>query len=168
MKIPPFNAKNAIGLVTYNLDETCEATKLKEEETCSLVSKAISEYNRDIGEFNFQHALKLSDIELMANSKQKEAIENENFEALKETQLNTRELLAPYQNLIEEANATLNEKLKKILSGKEYKRWSKYSEKKKEALHPKTPSNSSTNSMQQGGMSGGQRGGLGRGQQRRY
>ena len=62
----------------------------------------------------------------------------------------------------------LNEKLKKVLSGKEYKRWSKYSEKKKEALHPKTPSNSSNNSMQQGGMSGGQRGGLGRGQQRRY
>ena len=168
MKLQPFNAKNAIGLINYDADEVCEASKIKDEETCQLVAKAIAEYNYDIKEFNFQNALKLSDIELMVNAKQTEAIEKQNFEGLKETQIKTKELLMPYKDLIDEANAKLNEKLKKVLSEKEFKRWSKYSDKKKEALHPKAPSKPNENAMQPGGMSGNQRGGLNGGQQRRY
>jgi len=164
-KVPEFNAKNAIGLVNYDADEVCDEAKVKDDEKRQLVSKAIAEYNYDIKEFNFQHALKLSDIELMVNSKQKEAMENKNFEAVKENRVKANELLVPYRDIIEEVNMKLNEKLKNALSEKEFKRWSKYSKKKIEDLHPKSPSKAGNSGMQQQGM-GSQRGGYGN--QRRY
>jgi hypothetical protein len=166
-KMPEFKAKNTIGLVTYDADEVCDEAKVKDEEKRQLVTKAIAEYNYDIKQFNFQHALKLSDIDLMVNSKQKEAMESQNIELLRETQLKTKELIAPYQNLIDEASTKLDEKLKKVLSDKEFKRWSKYSEKKKEDLLPKSPAKTGNSGMQQQQrMPGMQRGGYGN--QRRY
>jgi len=167
-KIPVFNAKNAIGLLKYDANEVIEATKLKNEETGKLVAKAISEYNQEIEAFSFLNTLIISDIEFMVNTKQKEAMETENFEALHETQMKAKELLDPYKNSLDDSNTKLNEKLKKVLSEKEFKRWSKYSEKKIEALQPKTSKNTNNDhrSIQQGVM-GSSRGGTSR-QQRYY
>ncbi len=165
-KIRDFNAKNALEFVMYDANEVCDEAKVKEDGKRQLVTKAITEYNSEMEQFSFQHALTLNDIEFMVNMKQKEAIESKNYEAMKELRFKLEELLAPHLDLLKKSSTKLNETLKKVLSEKEFKRWTKYSEKKKEALNPKPPS--ANNAMPQRGMNNGQQRGLGRGQQRYY
>ncbi len=165
IKVKEFNAKNALGIVSYDADEVCDEAKVKDEEKRQLVSKAILEYNQDLEQFSFKNTLILSDIDFMVNAKQKEAIETKNVEAMKELREKVNELLAPYRDTLEETNTKLNEKLKEALSDKEFKRWTKYSKKKIEALNPKPPNTTNNSTRPQRGMSG-QRGGYNRGQQR--
>jgi len=168
-KIPDFNAKNVVGIIRYDEEIACKKIKLKKTEDIAAVSKHIIKFNRAMDELKFRHFVKLNDIELLVNMKQKSIIARKDFQAMTELQIETHEKLSPIKSEVKELTDGLTEDIKNLLSEKQFKKWKKYVISAQKELFPQVekqhrPAMNTNRSM--GGMNRGMnRGGMNR---RRY
>lgn len=157
-KMLAFNAKNVVGIIRYDEEIACKKIKLKKKEEVTAVSKHIIKFNRDMDVLKFRHFIKLNDIELLVNMKQKAAMASRDYEAMTELQIETHEALSPIKMEVKELNDVLTENLEKILSAKQFKKWKKYAISVQKELFPSVERKSRPATNNSRSMSGMNRG----------
>jgi len=165
-KIPDFNAKNVVGIIRYDEEIACKKIKLKKTEDIAALSKHIIKFNRAMDELKFRHFVKLNDIELLVNMKQKAILATKDFQAMTELQIETHEKLSPIKTEVKELTDALTENIKKLLSEKQFKKWRKYKISVQKELFPQVEKQHrpamNTNRSMRGMNRGMNRGGMNR------
>jgi len=137
--MPAFNAKNAVGIIKYNVKKIIKKTNIKSEDKREEVAKIFSAYNLTIDEIKSLNSENLKDVEKFVNDTQKNAIVARDREAMRFARKDANEKLAPIRKEVVIADQELNSSLKQILSEEQFERWKKYQQFKKDALQPERP-----------------------------
>lgn len=164
-KIPEFNARIVVGIIRYDEEIACKKIKLKKEEEIATVSKHIIKFNRAMDELKFRHFVKLNDIELLVNMKQKVAMASRDYQAMTELQIETHEKLSPIKTEVKELADTLTKALENSMSAKQFKKWKKYAISVQKELFPSVERKHSpvmNNNSSMRGMNRGMNRGMGR------
>lgn len=148
--MPKFNAKNAAGIIKYDNEKIFKKLSIKDDAKKQNMSKVFTEYNRIIDDIIFLNTPKLTKLEREVSVQKEIAMINKDQQAMIGVQEEIRKELAPIKNQINGATKDLNQKLGKVLSEKQYKKWLKYQASKKKALKPKSPVSSNNMSKGQG------------------
>ncbi len=135
-KIPDFDAKKFLGVITYFNDEVVEATKLKDKANIATVKDIITSYNLKVEEVTLlkKDLMDISEINLNQQIKSYEL--NKDERAFRSSIQKTSEALAPLRTEIETIKKSLDTSLKQALKKKQFKKWLKFKKKKWKELYP--------------------------------
>ncbi len=98
------------------------------------IATFITAYNQTIDEIHVANSDKLGDLENIVNTKRKDAMANRDTQAMRNIQAEAMQQLAPIRTQLIIVEQNLNFELKQVLTEKQYKKWEKYQNSKKEAL----------------------------------
>lgn len=132
-----FDTKKTAKLFYYNINEVKEKVKVKKDIVLKQTNKALREYNDKIKNISFLNFNKIKELDLLVNSSQKLVRSNPDLRLKIRKQIN--ETVYPIRDSIKVNEDKLNNKLKNILSSKQYKRWLKHQKKIKSKLLPQKP-----------------------------
>lgn len=138
-KMPKYVSKNAAGIFYYNINDTYDKLKLKDETKKSLVSKIIRNYNDEIKKISFLNTPKLAEVDLTVNSVGEQAFRDRDL--ANKVRKMIEESVMPVRDSVIAKEKKLNTELESVLSAKQYKKWLRYQRSEKEKLLPKAPQN---------------------------
>jgi len=139
-EVKVFDSRKVVGIYYYDIDETIEYLKIKDLDQDRTIAKTLKLHNKKIKKIEFLNTQNFNEIDLLMNlafsgnvkpgEKPKEA---EGKEYLKK-------VIPTVRKETRTAAKDLNDKMKEVLSEKQFKRWIKYLKKIKRDLAPKRPS----------------------------
>ncbi len=150
-----YSSKNSAGILYYDIDETVDFVKIKDEETDRAVARALKSYNNKIKKIEFLNTENFEELDEMINgllnakpSRNKPAQRPEGKEHLKG-------LIGKVKKEITAEEEALNKQMLDILDDKQNKKWLKYQKKMQKTLLPERPSSPSQNAGPPSSFGGG-------------
>jgi len=134
MSMPDFNVENAVGILKYKPKKVFKKLKIQADSNMLAIATFITAYNQTIDEIHVANSDKLGDLENIVNTKRKDAMANRDTQAMRNIQAEAMQQLAPIRTQLIIVEQNLNFELKQVLTEKQYKKWEKYQNSKKEAL----------------------------------
>lgn len=154
-KQPPFVVEDAAGFIKFDANKVIKKIKVKKDKSKKEVSKLVQGYNHSLDKIKFLNSVLLNEVKQFVEEKKMEAVLNKDKQMMKSVKNNATSRLLPIQAQISEEQRMLSTNLKKVLTKKQYKRWKKYLEKRKESLKPIPLSGPRVNAAKQGAMRNG-------------
>ncbi|WP_405605443.1 hypothetical protein [Polaribacter sp. Asnod1-A03] len=136
-EIKEFKASDVAGVFYYDESEIIKKLKVKDEEKQNLVKKSLRNYNAKVREISFLNSEKFSDLDVVVNA----TMSAGNREAGTKIREKVEEVVKPVKEEILIYEEELNKEVENILSEKQFKKWMKYQNNKKESLEPRDSQN---------------------------
>jgi len=156
-EIPEFNASNVVGVIKYDEVLIIKKLKVKDDSDKNAIKQAISKYNREIDELALFYKDSLDAVNTLINTVAKNAMQNGDREIMQNVRRVTQSKMRPIREAVRNNEMVLNESMKAILDEKQFEKWLKYQNAKKQALNPRQRQDEDRGNVRQngGGGSGG-------------
>ena len=163
-KVTAFSASKAAGIFYYDVSKILKKLKVKDQAIKTKVSSSLREYNRNVKAIEKTNKDDFEDLNAVMKiartaPRGNQSSNNSNQNMIFGVRKRISEVIRPIKSKIISLEVNLNERLKLLLDENQFKKFTKYQNKKKENLMPKRPS-SRQNSNSQIQRRGGQRGGF--------
>jgi len=152
-----FDVEKMAGLAPYDEDKVLKKIKVKKEPKVSQVRALLRDYNKSIENIKLKHHQRIEETKNFVRTKRAEAQQNRDFEMMQVVRQEAQERLEPVREEVRAQQKVLNQKMKELLSKRQYKKWKKYLKKRKKSASSNSSNNSSMRGrgMRQGGGGGG-------------
>lgn len=121
-----FNPQNVIGILKYDEVRVIRKIKLFNEEKINKTKQLIINYNNDIDQFSLLNVDFFNGFKTYIETKRKSIINKRYSSMMEQIELEIQLKLLPFKNQIEKKEASLNSKIKALLSEKQFKKWLRY------------------------------------------
>ena len=131
-RLPKFNAEKSVGLVIFDIDKTIKKIGLKE--SSNNFKKAVTflnTYNKEIRQVARINSFTFNEAKKKIEFIQKKAQDSGDFSIVQPIYKEVGKSFEPILKVIEEKEKALDEKLKPVLSAKQFKKWKKFQTKMK-------------------------------------
>lgn len=127
-----FSPEKAIGITVYNIPKAAKKIGLKESKPeYQKFKNIIYRFNKDIKGLSRINTFTFSKIKQEVESAQKLSLEARDFTTFKNALRKASDTFKPIVDQVKEKEKSLDEKLKPILSKKQFKKWEKYKQRQK-------------------------------------
>ncbi len=127
-----FNPEKSIGLTIYKIDKAAKKIGLKESKPeYKSFKNIIYRFNRDVRDLSRINTFTFSKMKQEVESAHKLSVDSRDFTLLKAALKTASDTFKPIVEQLKEKEKALDEKLKPILSKKQFKKWEKYKLKQK-------------------------------------
>jgi len=131
-KAPKFDTDKAVGYIEYEFEKVAKKIKLKSsDKNISNIEYAFKVYNKTIFDIKRLHSFTIKEMKATVEFRQKEAIDSKDFSKLAPLQKEVNKTFKPIIEDLKKEEEKLDEKLKKLLSDKQFEKWIKYKKKEK-------------------------------------
>jgi len=138
-----YSSKDVSGIFYYDIDDTVEEIKVKEDEQDYLVAKALKKYNNKVKKIEFLNTENFRKLDEVVNTLFNSAPNKNNPPPKKiENKEDLIGVIKRVKNELNEEELVLNNEMAALLSSKQNKKWLKYQKDLKRNLikKPKQPS----------------------------
>jgi hypothetical protein len=129
-KRPEFNARDAAGIVFYDVDHVTRSLKLSDDSTIETVSKLLQEYNSEVLKISSLHASTFDELEKRFNQNLEIAIRQRDRSVMYDTKAEIQSVIPPIREEVDELKNILNTGMQEKLNADQYKNWLKYQDQK--------------------------------------
>jgi hypothetical protein len=127
---PRFDAINKAGIVKYKSKRVIKKLKISENSIKEKIRIHIQEYNKEMDRLLLLHSDSLKDLQNEFDTNVKIAIQNRDRSRMDGVKTKIQQIIPPIRKAAEKHRIILNENLAPLLSGKQYKKWLRYSSNK--------------------------------------
>ncbi len=126
MAPPEFDAEEAAGLISFDIDEVIKKLKVSETGDKRRVAEALSAYNVKVYELSVTHGATLQNLEAEFDENVKIAMQNRDRSRMNGVRERIKLIIPPIRKEVMAAENVLNQSMATILDDKQNKSWLKY------------------------------------------
>jgi hypothetical protein len=129
---PEFKSETVVGISIYDLEKVSKKIKLKKSsDNYSKIMTIFNDFHKEINQIRRINSFTFLQAKEKITIAQKNTLESRDFSELQAAYKEVSKTFEPIVKIVEEKEKNLDAELEKLLSEKQFKKWSKYKKKVK-------------------------------------